>query len=278
MPQLGEIKDRIANIGQIEGVIVAMRAMAAAHARDARNHLRAIREHENTVARAMARVISLLPSGTLDEPGGRDGAHVQIVVGAAQGFSGFYNERIVEGALVPVAAGEARRFMLIGQRCVSEFAARGHAADWSANMVAHSAEVSSLASRIVDALFLRIEQGAVRRVSIAYVDPDTPDRALTTRALLPFDYSRFSGGPPADPPLTLVEPKMLIARLVEEYVFTEICEALMLGFAAENDARMTAMTRARANVKHIGEDLQLRFHQARQEATTTEIIELSGAS
>ena len=83
---------------------------------------------------------------------------------------------------------------------------------------------------------------------------------------------------PANAPVTTMDPHLLIARLVEEYVFTEICEALMLGFAAENDARMNAMTRARSNVKRIAQDLQRRFHQARQEATTTEIIELSAAT
>ena len=52
----------------------------------------------------------------------------------------------------------------------------------------------------------------------------------------------------------------------------------MLGFAAENDARMNAMTRARTNVKEIAQELQRKFHQARQEATTIEIIELSAES
>ena len=57
MPHLEDIKNRIANIDHIEGVIVAMRAMAAAHAQEARKHLQAIREHEKTVARSLAEAI-----------------------------------------------------------------------------------------------------------------------------------------------------------------------------------------------------------------------------
>ena len=95
---------------------------------------------------------------------------------------------------------------------------------------------------------------------------------------MPLDFSRIARPPSPVAPLIMIPAVELIAQLVEEYVFTEICEALMLGFAAENDARMNAMTRARTNVKDIAQELQRKFHQARQEATTTEIIELSGAS
>lgn len=278
MPHLDEIKDRIANIGQIEGVIVAMRAMAAAHATEARKHLSAIREHEATVARSMAEAMSMAPATEPERPGRDPVTHLQLVVGAAQGFSGLYNERIVTGALDSGVAGERRRFMLVGQRCVSEFLERGHEADWSSNMIAHAAEVPALASRIVDALFARIDKGEVQRVSVVYVDPDKGGQTLVVRTLMPFDFSRIERVATMVPPLAMMAPQLLIARLVEEYVFTEICEALMLGFAAENDARMNAMTRARSNVRRIGEDLQHKFHQARQEETTTEIVELSAAA
>lgn len=279
MPQLESLKDRIANIGQIDGVVVAMRAMAAAHAQEARRHLRAIREHEETVARSMAEAMSLAPEMTPDrEPEGGAVKHLRIVVGAAQGFSGMHNERIVTGALALDDENEARTYLLIGQRCISEFATRGHDPVWSANMVAHAVDVPALASRIVDALFARIDSGEAHRVSVVFADPAAPDAGLTVRQLMPFDFGRIALAPRPVPPLTMIAPEKLIVQLVEEYVFTEICEALMLGFAAENDARMEAMTRARANVKQIAQELQRKFHQVRQEQTTTEIIELSDAS
>jgi len=279
MAHLEEIKQRIGNIDQIESVIVAMRAMAAAHAQEARRHLRAIRQHEDTVARAMADAMALVPAGELlPVPYRGPVTHLQIVVGAAQGFSGTYNEKIVSGVLDNASDGETRRYMLVGQRCVSEFAERGHAPDWSANMVAHAADVPSLASNLVDALFARLDSGEVHRVSVVYADPVSPDSALVLRRLMPFDFARIERTQPAIEPETTIDAHLLIARLVEEYVFTEICEALMLGFAAENDARMSAMTRARSNVKEIAQDLQRRFHQARQEETTTEIVELSAAT
>lgn len=279
MPHIEDIKDRIGNIGQIEGVIVAMRAMAAAHAQEARRHLQAIREHEETVARSMAEALSLVPGmASTRERVESEQTHLRIVVGAAQGFSGQHNERIVTGALEQNEEPEDRQYLLIGQRCISEFAERGIRPLWSANMVAHAAEVPALASRIVDALFVPLERGEVHSVSIVYADPASTEMALTIRRLMPFDFGRITAPRRPSPPITLIPAPRLLEQLVEEYVFTEVCEALMLGFAAENDARMNAMTRARSNVKEIAQDLQRKFHQVRQEETTTEIIELSGTS
>lgn len=267
-----DIKARMGNIEQVEGVVVAMRALAAAHAQDAKKHLTAIREQEATVARAMVDALALLPTPLHPraEPAGV--RHLRIVVGAAQGFSGPYSERIVSGA---VAEADGAAFLLIGQRCISEFESRGVSPVWSANMVAHAAEVPALASRVVDAVFALLGRGAFSHVSIVYGEPAVPEPTLTIRQLMPFDFTRFERMARPVPPLLTVAPAVLVTRLVEEYVFTEICEALMLGFAAENDARMTAMSRARSNVRQIREELRGAFAQARQEQTTTEIIELS---
>ncbi|WP_347311808.1 F0F1 ATP synthase subunit gamma [Defluviimonas sp. SAOS-178_SWC] len=270
-----DIKARMGNIEQVEGVVVAMRALAAAHAQEAKKHLVAIREQEATVARAMVDALALLdtPLHAPAEPA--TGKHLRIVVGAAQGFSGSYSERIVSGAMADEGTAPSTTYLLIGQRCLSEFESRGVSPVWSAHMAAHAAEVPALASRVVDAAFALLGKGAFTHVSIVYGEPEGSGQTLTIRQLMPFDFTRFETASRPFPPLVTIAPAVLVTRLVEEYVFTEICEALMLGFSAENDARMTAMSRARSNVRQIREELRREFAQARQEQTTTEIIELS---
>jgi F-type H+-transporting ATPase subunit gamma len=273
-----EISARIANIAQIEDVVIAMRGMAAAHGREARLHLSAIRAHEATIANAMATAIKMLPDGLASTGESRSGSvHLKIIAGASQGFTGAYSEKIVTEVLYSDTA-EAIDFILIGQRSIAEFEQRGKIPVWTAAMAVHTAEVPALANRIAETLFARLGQGGIDRVSLFYVDPEQREETLTIRTLLPFDYSRFEQSISSEPPLLTISPQLLLERLVEEYVFTELCEALMLGFIAENDARMNAMSRARSNVKAISQDLQREFHQARQEQTTVEIIELSSTS
>lgn len=69
----------------------------------------------------MVDALALLSAPPHPEAEPMDGKHLRIVVGAAQGFSGSYSERIVAGA---VSDAPSTEFLLIGQRCISEFESR----------------------------------------------------------------------------------------------------------------------------------------------------------
>ena len=95
---------------------------------------------------------------------------------------------------------------------------------------------------------------------------------------LPFDFTRFKVVPHSVPPITTLPPEQLLAELAEEYVYAELCEEVMLSFAAENEARMEAMIAARSNVARKLDELVGSFRRLRQEEITGEIIELSAGS
>jgi F-type H+-transporting ATPase subunit gamma len=101
---------------------------------------------------------------------------------------------------------------------------------------------------------------------------------IVERALLPFDFARFKVEPSAVPPITTMPSEQLLAELAEEYVYAELCEEVMLSFAAENEARMEAMIAARSNVARKLDELIASFRRLRQEEITGEIIELSAGS
>lgn len=268
-----DIKARLEKIHQIESVVGALRAIAAAHQQEARRHLDPVRRHEATVARALARGLGLLPAPTA----GKVERALLIVVGAAQGFSGDYGERIAGAALEDEAPDHD--LIVVGNRTLQALSERigPGAIVWSTDMAPHAAEVPALASRIVDRVFALIARASHDRVGIIFADALPEESRLVRRDLLPFDFSRFS---PTDnhAPLTTLPRDELLAGLAEEYVFTEVCEALMLGFAAESAARAAAMARAQTNVRRISIDLTRDFRQAHQEQTTTEIIELTAST
>ena len=96
--------------------------------------------------------------------------------------------------------------------------------------------------------------------------------------MLPFDFARFKVTPRTVPPITTLPPDQLLDELAEEYVYAELCEEVMLSFAAENEARMRAMIAARSNVGRKLNELVGSFRRLRQEEITGEIIELSAGS
>jgi F-type H+-transporting ATPase subunit gamma len=139
--------------------------------------------------------------------------------------------------------------------------------------------VPMLASRITDALYSRLEKGQATRVSVVHAAP-APSASIEVveRALLPFDFARFKVTPRVVPPITTLPPEELLAELAEEYVYAQLCEEVMLSFAAENEARMRAMIAARTNVSRKLDELVGSFRRLRQEEITGEIIELSAGS
>ena len=97
---------------------------------------------------------------------------------------------------------------------------------------------------------------------------------VVERALAPFDFERFPRAKNPSPPIISLPPQILLAELAQEYVFAELWEALTLSLAAENEARLRAMTAAKSNVTKMLEELIGRSRQLRQEEITSEIIEL----
>ncbi|AKF24507.1 ATP synthase F0F1 subunit gamma [Sulfurovum lithotrophicum] len=66
----------------------------------------------------------------------------------------------------------------------------------------------------------------------------------------------------------------LLDALVKRYVEYSIYYALIDSLAAEHSARMQAMDAATKNAKEMVKDLNVKYNKARQEAITTELIEI----
>lgn len=266
-----DIERRIVNIRQIESIIGTLRALASAHLIEARGHLDAIRAHEAVIGGALSVALPGRERAEQDRKDAGTGQGLTILVGATQGFCGAYADRLV--AAGRDAAGQGR-LMVVGARSLAGLEGLGTALKWSADMAPHAADIPALANRLADALFAELADRPDCTVQILYADPADPERAVQRRRLWPFDFDRFPASAGARP-ITTLAAAPLTGTLVQEYVFAELCEALMLGFAAENAARAEAMARAQSNVKRIAADLKGEFQRARQEQMTTEIIELS---
>jgi len=277
--KLGEVESRIGTVHQLEAVITAMRGSAAARSREARSRLDGIRAYAEVIGEAIGQALALAPESDqeLRKPQSPEG-HVVIVLCAEQGFVGSFNERVLDTAERHLKS-DAAELLVVGDRGVMVAAERGLVLGWSAPMVAHAEEVPLLASRITDTLYSRLEMDQATRVTVIHAVP-APSAAIeiVERTLLPFDFARFKVTLRSIPPITTLPPEQLLAELAEEYVYAELCEEVMLSFAAENEARMRAMISARNNVAHKLDELVGSFRRLRQEEITSEIIELSAGS
>jgi F-type H+-transporting ATPase subunit gamma len=69
-------------------------------------------------------------------------------------------------------------------------------------------------------------------------------------------------------------PGEILDALIKKYVEFNFYYALVDSLAAEHSARMQAMDAANKNANEMVQDLTLQYNKARQEAITTELIEI----
>lgn len=275
--RLTEIEARIGTVRKLAAVIAAMRGIAASRAQEARGHVTGIRTFADTIGKAIAQALPLLPDRDADGPADGAGPIAVVLLAAEQGFAGAFSTRIFEAA-APLLA-EPHALFVAGSRGILLTEERGMDVAWSAPMIARAGEAATLATRITEAIYERLAAGEVTRVTLVHTAPDGPTGGdVLLRPLVPFDYARFPAPTHGLAPRITLPPEDLLARLAEEYVFAEVVEAVMLSFAAENEARMRTMIAAHDNVSRSLDELVAQSRRYRQDEITDEIAELAISS
>ena len=276
-----DVETRIRAVAQIDAVIGAMRGIAAARMRDAQRRLDGVRDCAATVGAAIGAALALAGNGNgggaAPPPRGAPAAvRIVVALGTQQGFVGPFNERVIARAAAGTVGGGT--LLVVGERGAAAAEAQGVEVAWRAPMIAHADAAGALAAAVADALFTRLGDARAVRLSVVHALPGTSaSPPIVERVLLPFEFGRFAAAPRAAAPLVTLAPRQLLIRLADEYLYMELCEALLLSFAAENDARMRAMAAAHQHVRDRLGELTGRFRRLRQEEITAEINELVAA-
>ncbi len=270
--RLADVSARIDGIRQLGSVVNAMKGIAAARARTARAQLGAVDSYAATIAAAISSVLG--PAGRLPDaqpPGIRaTGKTGLLVFCAEQGFAGAFSERVLDSVDADLATAS---LFLIGTRGLSVAAARGLDPVWSAPMSSHTPGIPKLADDITKAIYHAVGMGRFDRMDVIHANWASGQAGILRHVLLPIDLSDL-------PPLMMAHPitqlpkDALINSLSGDYLHARICKAALHAFAAENEARMEAMSAASSQIARELTTFQATLRRVRQEAITAEIIEL----
>jgi F-type H+-transporting ATPase subunit gamma len=275
--RLSQIEERIDSVGQLSSVVAAIRGIAAARLREGEKGLDGIRAYAQGVGEAIGEALALAAETEGGTPAGvPSGGSLVIALCSEQGFAGAFNSRVLDAAERLVREQRAELFV-IGDHGLMVAGERGLTVGWTVPMAAHVEETIDLANRLAEALYDRIRGGVTEATIVHTVPGQAAEQSIVEKPLVPFDFSRFPAATPTNPPLLNLAPEMLLAHLAEEYVFGELCEAAMLSYAAENQARMRAMIAAHDNVAKRLDELTATARRIRQEEITSEVVELAAA-
>ena len=72
------------------------------------------------------------------------------------------------------------------------------------------------------------------------------------------------------------DPVYVLNALIHKYIEVQVYHALLEAFASEHSARMIAMKNATDNANELIDELTLDLNKARQEAITSELLDIVG--
>lgn len=275
--RLQEIEARTEGVRQLGTVVRAMRGVAAARAQQARRMIGGMRGYTDIIGASLTDALRLLPQDGPAPAAAARRRSATVLVTAERGFVGSLAEQVLQAAEADRAAGHL--LFGLGTRGVAVARAQGWRFAWEGPMAAQLGAVAATAHRVAERLYGAFVQGAASGVVVIYPRAGTDGQVtIERRRLLPLDLDRFRGQRPAGAPLAYVAPRRLVELLTGEYFFAELAHAVAEGFAAENAARLATLQGAHANIERKLDLLAGEERRVRQEAITSELLDLLAGS
>ncbi len=286
MPNLKDLKNRIASVTSTRKITKAMQMVAAAKLRRAQESAEAARPYTERFNAVMGKLAASvgdnesapkLLSGT-----GQDQVHLLVVMTAERGLCGGFNSNIAKLARAKAeslrAAGKTVKILTVGKKGRDQLKR-----EWSSAFVGHVdlTEVKRIgysdAQRIAQDVLSRFDAGEFDVATLFYSKfINVVAQDPTALQIIPAKFEASEG----DGTVFDYEPgeEEILADLLPRGVATAIFSGLLENGASEQGARMSAMDNATRNAGEMIDKLTIEFNRSRQAVITNELIEIiSGA-
>jgi F-type H+-transporting ATPase subunit gamma len=288
MPNLKDLKNRIASVKSTRKITKAMQMVAAAKLRRAQEAAEAARPYTTRFNAAMGRLASSvgkaegaprLLSGT-----GADQTYLLVVLTAERGLCGGFNANIAklakQEATKLIAEGKTVKILTVGKKGRDSMRR-----DYGRYFVHHVdiTEVKRIgyadAQGVATEVLNRFDAGDFDVAKIYFSEfENVVTQIPTAQQIIPADFDA-----PEDDDADAFydyEPDeaAILADLLPRGVATAIFAALLENGASEQGARMSAMDNATRNAGEMIDKLTIQYNRSRQAVITNELIEIiSGA-
>ena len=286
MPNLSDLKNRIASVKSTRKITKAMQMVASAKLRRAQDAAQAGRpyaERFNAVMAGLAASVGASEGGPKLLTGtGSDQTHLLVVMTAERGLCGGFNSNIAKLARMAaqqlLAEGKTVKILTVGKKgresLKREFGA----------LLADHVDLSDVkrvgydnATAIAQNVLHRFDAGEFDVAKIFYSEFGSVVNQIPTELqVIPAKFEAATDeGTVYD-----YEPSEegILADLLPRSVATQIFTALLENAASEQGARMSAMDNATRNAGEMIDKLTIQYNRSRQAKITNELIEIiSGA-
>lgn len=289
MPSLKDLKNRIKSVKSTQKITKAMKMVAAAKLRRAREQAEASRPY----AEAMERVLSAVASNqkqTAASPllvgTGSDSTHLIVVATSDRGLCGGFNSSIVRAVRRKVrelqAAGKTVKLLFIGRKGYEQLNYEFKSLIVGKSELPKKKIGFSDADTVAQDLIKRLEAGEFDVAHIVYNKfKSAISQVVTFQQIIPLDVKNTQHSALSTHNSSYeYEPSEaeILADLLPKNLGVQVYNAMLENAASEQGARMTAMDNATRNAGEMIKKLSLKYNRTRQAAITKELIEIiSGA-
>jgi F-type H+-transporting ATPase subunit gamma len=281
------LRGRIKSVQSTKKITKAMELIAASRIVKAQARVAAARPYAEQIT-AVIRNLAAGGAG-LGHPllAGREQIQTvaYIVVSADRGLAGSYNSGVIrhtERAMAAdVEAGRGVKLYTIGKKATGYFTFRNVPIEASFLGVTDQPTYER-AREIAIAVGAAFDSGAVDSVEVVYTEfLSAGSQRVTQRRLMPLDSATISeateGGATASYEFE-PSPDVILDHLLPRYAEARLFAAMLDASASEHAFRQRAMKSASDNADELIKTLSRIMNRARQDAITTEIMEIVGGA
>ena len=288
MPNLKEVRTRIASVKSTQQITSAMKMVAASKLRKAQTGILQLRPF----AQKQKQMLQELSSGADSADSGnyslqRKGNRLLLIVFSSnRGLCGAFNTNIIKQVNTIAAdygnAAKSDDFALItiGRKASEYFKKQGFRILESHDDLYDNLNFDN-ASVIAEKAMKFYADGQFDKIQFVYHQfRNAVVQRLITEQFLPVEPVAADEKVKATVSEFIFDPSKeeILEELVPQILKTQFYKALLDSYASELGARMTAMSQATDNASELLKDLKLTYNKARQAAITKEILEIvSGA-
>jgi F-type H+-transporting ATPase subunit gamma len=281
------LRRRIKSVQSTKKITRAMELIAASRIVKAQQRVAAARPYSEQITEVIRNLAAAGAGGSSPLLQSRDDPRkvAVVVVSGDRGLAGAYNANVIRMAErhVKTIESEGREYALVpvGKKALGYFRYRRYAIDESFVGMADTPEYEN-ARQVAEYVASRFESGDYDRVDLIYTQflSAGTQRAvirqfmpLETEALTEQAEGRVAADYEFEP-----SPSEILDRLLPRYAEARLYAALLEGSASFFAAQQRAMKSATDNAEELITKLTRVMNRARQDAITTEIMEIVGGA
>ncbi len=289
-----EIQRRIRSVKNIAQVTRALEAVSASKVRRAQAQVLATRPYAEKSWRLLNHLAAQTTLGSGTHPLLTRREVVQntgiVLLTSDRGLCGAFNYNMVRTAM-DFAESRDRpvKFITVGRKGRDLMWRAGYSivAEFSKLPASPTTlDISPIARTAIDDFL----SGVVDEVFLAYTDfINTLKQEPTVKRLLPIqtgevetqamgEYVKDVVVGPVPEYIYEPSPQVILEAVLPRFTELQVYQAVLESLASEHSARMVAMRNATENAEALVDDLTLTYNKARQQAITSEILDIAGGA